>query len=284
MIIRKNTRNKLKNKLIKAFSEREEIYQIFFLGGEVNGKVDKFSDIDIIVCSNDLLKTKKDYATILNSISPVMETLLFESSKNTFSEIVMFKNYSPYQKVDLSIVENINTKNYLGPFLAVYEDKHKPTHSKTRLKEIKIKKDVEYKLCDILFSIPRFTKCLFRKDFDMYNRWIGVFKAVLALLYEKHFGWQEISKKELDIMEQKKLYSELNNSERLLLGKIYPLNAKLDIVLSFQRSIDLFITLSEEKAKYFGVELNSKFIKHIKSFMNSEIKRFLTIPKNNLQR
>jgi predicted nucleotidyltransferase len=272
---RKNTRNELRNKLIKAFSEREEIYQIFLLGGEVKGKVDKFSDIDIIVCSNDLLKTQKDYDNILNSISPVIETLLFESSKNTFSEIVIFKDYSPYQKVDLSIIEDIKTKNYLGPFLSIYENVHKPTHSKTRLNKIKMKKDVEYKLCDILFSVPRFTKCLFRKDFDMYNRWIGVFKAVLALLYEKHFGWQKISKKELDLMEQKKLYNELNNSDRLLLDKIYPLNAKLDVVLSFQRSINLFVNLSEEKAKYFGIKLNSKFIEHIKSFMNVEIKRFL---------
>jgi len=58
---------------------------------------------------------------------------------------------------------------------------------------------VAYVLTDVVFSVAGFTKCLFRRDIDMYRRWESITDLTLVLLYEKHFGWErETGRKRLD--------------------------------------------------------------------------------------
>jgi len=65
----------------------------------------------------------------------------------------------------------------------------------------KIKNPVAHKFNDILFSIPRFLKCLFRGDFDAFRRHAGVTRAVSVLLFEKIFGFKKVAKKNLNPRE-----------------------------------------------------------------------------------
>ena len=268
-------REYLKQKVINAFAEQAEIYQIFFFGREVEGKSDCFSDIDMIVCSSDLARTQSKYLSIFDTISAVIETFPLASTTNHFAAMVMLEDYSPYQKVDFSILSDISEKAEFGPFLLMYENKEKPKMSQTKMNVLPLRKNVAHKLNDLLFSVPRFTKCLFRRDFDMYRRWKSITDVTLVLLYEKHFGWRkETLQKSLTVPELKELHEKLDIKEMKLFSDIYPSDGKLNLALSYQASIDLFIELSKQKAEYFGIVLNFVFIEYIKQFMDLEINYF----------
>ncbi len=266
------TRDELRNSLIKQFSQQEEVFKIFFFGREVENKHDQFSDIDIIVCSNNLEKTQVNYKSIINDISPIIGTLWLESTKKTFAESIMLRDYLPYQKIDFSLIPD-NKNIIFSNTLLVYEDNKKST---SKLSELKIvsKNPVINQLYDYLFSVPRFTKCLFRKDFDMYRRWKGVTNIIPILLYEKHFGWQEESRKKLMPQDFVLLYEELSTDEKSKLEEIFPLNAQLNIIKSFHKGIDLLIELSKQKIENFKIDINESFVEYIKEFLNSEIKHF----------
>jgi hypothetical protein len=137
-----------------------------------------------------------------------------------------------------------------------------------------IQKVVTYKLDEVLFSIARFTKCLFRNDMDMYRRWKSMTDITLVMLYEKYFGWEKESRRGLRADEAKKLYEKVKGQERKALTKILPAWGQLDVASSYQASLNLFVELSKQKAKYFGKDLDSAFIGQMQSFLWAEIKRF----------
>ncbi|MFC1975245.1 hypothetical protein ACFLXQ_02475 [Chloroflexota bacterium] len=266
------TRDNLRRKIIEVFAAQEEVYQIRLFGKEVEGKHDCYSDIDLIVCSNDPAKIQARYMDVFGLISPVRATFTLGVTSDGFSEMVMLKDYSPYQKIDFSIGD-LGKEDW--PFVVVYENKEKPSVKQTTLNEVHLRQDVVYKLTDILFSIARFTKCLFRRDVEMYRRWKSITDATLVMLYEKYFGWEsETFKKKLDPSEAKCLYENLEVDEKEQTHIIFPPNAKLDLALSYQTSIGMFIELAEQKADYFGTALDFGFIEYIKRFMNSEIDRY----------
>jgi predicted nucleotidyltransferase len=266
-------RSELRKQVKNLFSKQAEIFQINFFGKEAEGKEDKYSDIDMIVCSSDLAKTQSNYRKIFNSISSIIGTLLLESTKKGLSEMLMLKDFSPYQKIDFSITSDISEKTDFGPFVPIYVDVGKQSRSKTKLKIVSADQ-VENQLNDFLFSVPRFTKCLFRQDFDMYRRWKGISDIVLVLLFEKYFGWKkETSKRKISAKEANQLFRNIDDQDRKMLKKVFPTDASLEIASSFQHCIDLLIDLSKLKAKHFKVGLNDEFISYIKSFLNSEVKR-----------
>jgi hypothetical protein len=199
-------------------------------------------------------------------------TFIIASAVDGFGEMIMLKDYPPYQKIDFSLGDS---GKKFWPFLIVYDNQDKSKISQTKLNSIHIKQDVAYKLTEVLFSVPRFTKCLFREDIDMYRRWKSITDIMFVLLYEKHFGWQaETVKDKLGVYEFKCLYEALDLAEKKQLQGVYPSDAQLDLARSYQASINLFIALSQQKAEYLGVELDSAFIDYIKDFMNVEIRRF----------
>jgi len=271
------TRENLKRRIIEAFASEEEIYHIHLFGREAEGCSDRYSDIDMVICSNDLARTKTKYPAVFDSISPVKATFCLEGTPHSYSEMIMLEDYSPYQKVDFTIgdEEKIDWPAMVSPILVVYENREQRRKSRTQLNEVRIKKDVGYKLNDILFSVPRFTKCLFRKDLDMYRRWESITNVTLAMLYEKHFGWEpETLKRRLGSYEIRCLYEVLTPDEKEQVHIIRPPDAKLDLALSYQTSIELFIELSKQKAEHFGVILAHDLIEHIRGFMDLEISRY----------
>lgn len=270
------TRSELRNLVIDSFSKEAEINSIFFFGKEVDKKADEYSDIDMIVCSNDLAKTQSKYLQIFNDISPIIGSYLLDSTENNLSQMVMLRDFSPYQKVDFSITNNIETKISagFGPFISIYKDGLPADKFNSKLKIIR-EDNVKNQLDDFLFSVPRFTKCLFRKDYDMYRRWKSISDIVMVLLYEKYFDWEEKStRKKITAKEASELYKKLNNIENELLNKIFPLSGNLNIGESYKICITLLITLCKLKADYYKVKLNEDFIQHIDRFLNFEIKHY----------
>jgi len=269
------TRAGLQSRIIKLFSAQEEVYQIHFFGKEVRGKEDCYSDIDMVVCTSDLIKTRNKYRELFASIASIRATLPLSSDADGYAEMIMLEGYSPYQKIDFSFQRDVEDKAWVGPFLTIYDDPSKRTPNQSRLPGLPIKKDVAYKLNDVLFSVARFTKCLFREDIDMYRRWNSITGVTLAMLYEKHFDWEvETLRKGLAGFETERLYQVLDASEREQVDRIFSPQAKLDLTSSYQASINLFVELSKNKAAYFGVDLDRALIEYIMSFMDSEIARY----------
>jgi hypothetical protein len=263
------SREELRRGVIEAFSSQDEVFRICFFGRETEGKQDCYSDIDVLVFSNDLVRTKAKYIDIFSSISPIRATFQLDSTPDGYSEMIQLCDFSPYQKVDFSIVrEGMCNWNYK----VVYENQDKIRISKTKLEFTPITHDVNYLITDVLFSVARFTKCLFRQDMDMYRRWRRISEVSLSLLYEKHFGWEvETDITKLGSSGINRLYNDLDSDEKSQIHKIRPPDGRLDISKSYQFSIELIIELSKQKAEYYGIALNNDFMEFIKKFMYIEM-------------
>jgi len=266
------TRDTLRQRVIDAFATQDEIYRICFFGREAEGQHDAYSDIDMIVCSQDPVKTKAHYQQVFTTISPVRATFPLGGSPDGYSEMVMLWDYSPYQKIDFSIGDWGKQDWQL---LTVYERPEQPQPKLTTLEALDIRQNVAYKLTDVLFSIARFTKCLFRRDIDMYRRWESITDLTLVTLYEKYYGWQtETLQRRLGPYASKQLYAVLNSEDRQWVHKIRPPDAHLNLAQSYQDSIALFIALSRQKALHFGISLDDDFIAYMTSFMDTEMVRY----------
>lgn len=275
-------REELRKRLIGAFSSQDDVYRICFFGREVDGSQDGYSDIDMVVFSNDLACTHARYKSIFSSISPIRAAFPLGGTAEGTSEMVLLRDFSPYQKVDFSIGD---WGKQDWQFIIAYDSQEKQRISQTRLECKPIIRDVQYVLTDVLFSVARFTKCLFRHDIDMYRRWTSISEVTLALLYEKHFGWQsEMIQTRLGSYESKRLCDDLSVGEKSQVDIIRPPNGMLDVVSSYQASIELFIELSKQKADYFGSTLDFDLIEYIRDFMMGEMERYRMQVKQAISR
>jgi uncharacterized protein YutD len=259
----------LRKRIIEAFSSQDDVYRICFFGREAEGKHDCYSDIDMVVFSNDLVSTYAKYKDIFSSISSIRATFPLGGFQDGYSEMILLRDYSPYQKVDFSIGD---WGKQDWQFKVVYENKDKYRISQTKLESKPVIRDVGYVLTDVLFSVARFTKCLFRRDIDMYRRWVSITEVTLTLLYEKHFGWKyELEQTRLGSYGIKRLYDDLSADEKVQVHNIRSPDGKLDIASSYQASIELLIALSKQKAEHFGIVLDNDLIEYIRRFMKAEI-------------
>lgn len=272
----KGSRGELRDRVIQSLSSLSEVKGLYLFGREVDGETDEYSDIDLVCCSNDPERTQKAYRSVLGSISAIRGSYLMIEKADVLVEMIILRDYSPYQKLDFSIVPDLEKQKSIGPFKTVYESGDLvPKHpSEMRISGRVL--DLQNRMNDILFSIPRFTKCLFRRDFDMYRRWEGVVAAMCVLLYERHLGWQKDPRPRLNPFEYKDLYKALAEDERLRLEEIQPLNGRPDVATGFLRSLDLFIALYREKARDLDVPLDDAFIDTMRAFADSEIERFVS--------
>jgi hypothetical protein len=271
------TREELRLKLVQAFAVLPEVYHIHFFGREAEGNSDGYSDIDMVVCTNDLAKTETEYRQVLGAISPIRATFCLESTSQSHSEMVMLRDYSPYQKIDLTLGDDsqLGWPDPSGPLLIAHKDLACAKPSSTKLDSLDIRHDIRYQLTDILFSLARFTKCLFRHDLDMYRRWISITTATLVLLYQKHYGWEPETKRTgVGSSEIRHLYQRLTLHEREQLDLIRPPSAKLDLARSYQASIGLFVELALQKAASLRVPLDVDLIQYMREFLDFEIERY----------
>ena len=64
-------RKELHRELSAAFSAQPEICSIHVFGREVDGQPDEYSDIDMILCSDDLARSHRNYRDVLGKIAPI---------------------------------------------------------------------------------------------------------------------------------------------------------------------------------------------------------------------
>ena len=75
-------RCELRRNVIAAFSGEPEIYEIYSFGREVEGGIDRYSDLDLVFCSGDLRETQRKYRDILNFISPIIGSFSIVSTED----------------------------------------------------------------------------------------------------------------------------------------------------------------------------------------------------------
>lgn len=270
-------RKELEKKLISTFSREKEIYAIYFFGKQARGKEDQYSDFDMIICSNDIRETQKKYYQLFNDISPIIGTWIIDTRKDNFSEMIMLKDYSPYQKIDLTITPNINKRQIFAPFIKIYDAENYNEINKTEFEIIDFNKD-KNQLNDYLFSAPRFTKCLHRKNIDAYRRWKGMTDVTLVLLYKKYFGWnkniENEKKSRLTAKETDVLYQTINKNDQDRLNSIFPKDFNLDLSESYKNTWLFLIELMEYKLKDSKITFDNNFNNHMKEFLMQEIKNY----------
>ena len=97
------TRDELRRRLIDAFSARPEVHSIHTFGREVGGVVDEYSDVDIIVCSNDLAASQRDCLRLLGQISPVIGTYYIRCEPAELAVMAMLKDRESHSIVKSSL-------------------------------------------------------------------------------------------------------------------------------------------------------------------------------------
>lgn len=202
-------RAELQKRLLAALSARPEIHAIYAFGRQVMGPLDEYSDLDLVICSRDLEKTRSEYPSIFSTISPIRAQLILLNQSDVYAAMSLLRDVAPYQKIDFSIVSDIEMQAGFGPFQTLYQD-DKKEGAGAALKILTFTDDLQNQLNDVLFSIPRFTKCLFRRDFYQYQRWQGVLNRALGLLYEKHF---EPATSKLNSRQYQEMYAVLSETE-----------------------------------------------------------------------
>jgi len=273
------TREELRDLVIRSFAKESEITAIYLFGKEVTNMTDEYSDLDVIICSNDLAATHSKYQRILSEISPIRGSFLLNTTEHDLSQMVMMRDFSPYQKIDFSIVDSLERKIEagFGPFIPVYVKDTDDEGNSTKLK-ILDKDPIRSQMDDVLFAIPRFTKCLFRKDYDMYRRWKNSTDLALVLLYEKYFGWaKKTERKQVPAKEMAKLNQRMSKEDFRVVNKIFPDSGALNLAESYRVCVELLISLCIQKACFFEAELDEAFIWHMEKFLGTEISRFKSL-------
>ena len=253
-------RQALQDRLIAQLAARPEIRSVYTFGRAVSGQPDAYSDLDLVIASSDRPQTQRVLPELFAAISPVRSQLILASSP------------------DLSIIDHIESQARFGPFLALYENSAPTPTNDAPLPIIDLDADLQNQLNDILFSIPRFAKCLFRHDPYLYQRFYATVENTLPLLYESHHDWQMPKRAKLNSREYQQLYAGLKDAERSQVEKILPFDARPDIPQSFLACIDLLLDLYQTKAQALNLSLDDAFNTYIRNFLSTEIRRFRTLP------
>jgi len=271
-------RQALQDRLIAQLAARPEIRSVYTFGRAVSGQPDAYPDLDLVIASSDRPQTQRVLPELFAAISPVRSQLILASSPDLYAAMVMLRDCSPYQKIDLSIIDHIESQARFGPFLALYENSAPTPTNDAPLPIIDLDADLQNQLNDILFSIPRFAKCLFRHDPYLYQRFYATVENTLTLLYESHHDWQMPKRAKLNSREYQQLYAGLKDAERSQVEKILPFDARPDIPQSFLACIDLLLDLYQTKAQALNLSLDDAFNTYIRNFLSTEIRRFRTLP------
>jgi len=120
------TRDELWTRVIGTFSAQPDIYRIYTFGRAAAGKTDAYSDLDLIFCSADPHETQRKYRALLDSISPVVGSFTIVSTEHKLAEMVMLRGFSPYQKIDMSIVGSLDCDVPFNPVRVVYDSGDTP--------------------------------------------------------------------------------------------------------------------------------------------------------------
>jgi hypothetical protein len=188
--------------------------------------------------------------------------------------MVIFRDYSPYQKLDISFTDDPESRQAFAPLACLYQ--HDPPHgpSQTCIDVNGQRDALGNWLNDALFSIPRWTKCLFRGDWDLYRRWTGAVEHLAVMLYENCFGWAHGHRYRLRPDEYKALYKHLSPHQRTLLEQIQPLDGHPDLVLGYELAVGAIIKLYQAKALALAEPVDMAFAGYMQQFLRDQIEQY----------
>ena len=263
-------KSKLLKNIVEIFSQQKEIYNISVFGREVGGKADRYSDIDIIICTDDLAKTQKYYKQKLSTISPILGNYFLRLEDTEIVEMILLKGISPYNKIDLSISNNLAGKSEFSPFKKLYCREGKGPSCSTKIRtNVKYSKNINM-LHDRLFSIPRFTKTLFRDEQqETYRRWQATINEYLKILMRKYLSY--VPEKQLHPIAFKNLKDKINRNDSNKMKMILPAANNFSIGNSYKLAM-------HEITKYYLAKISTypyrEFYNTMMQFLNEEIDRF----------
>ncbi|MCC6580140.1 MAG: hypothetical protein IT440_06830 [Phycisphaeraceae bacterium] len=271
-----HSRSQLCGALREVFSSWPQVSGIHVFGRDAEGLVDAYSDIDLVICCDDPARGYDQLHDGLAQVAPIVGSYLIHADAAELAQMFMLDGYSPYQKIDLSLVSRLEQKAVFAPFRALYVRSSPPaSHGITTLPDLaSVKNSLTNQLHDVLFSIPRFTKCLFRGERDMYRRWHGVAEILAALLYESCFGWSMPARGRLAPQEYKRLFHHLLPSDAEQLDRIQPLDGRPDLCDGFVHAVQWIVRLYQTKAAHMNLPLDTSLADRLLPFLEQEILRF----------
>ncbi|MEP7103330.1 MAG: nucleotidyltransferase domain-containing protein [Candidatus Dojkabacteria bacterium] len=262
--------------LVDKFSKNEEVFLIATFGSAINNEMDDYSDVDLIICSNDLAKTYSEYRTIIESISPIVAVSPFYADKpNVISEVIYLKNYSAFQKLDLTVIPYLGYLSDFNPNVFIMYENQVVDRTLKRgiVRKNKPAETLDSWMTNYMGLVVGFVKTYKRKNMEIYRYWDLVKDAMIVLLFEKYNGWsKQFDRPRLTSAEYKDLfYRKISKSEFDLLSQVLPQSGILDIKTSFIVSFFLFTELLSIKSSSLKEYINLEFLDYIRGFMQEEL-------------
>lgn len=263
--------------LVDKFSKSEEIFLIGNFGSAMNNEMDAYSDVDIILCSNDLATTYGHYRETIETISPITAVSSFYYDKpNVISEVIYLKDYKPFQKIDLTIVPYLGYLSGFNPDVFVLYENQVVDRTLKRgiVHKNKPVETLDSWMTNYMSLVVGFLKTYKRQNMEMYRYWDLIKDAMVVLLFEKYYGWSKLyDKPRLTSAEFKDLfYRKITKNEFDLLSQAFPQSGVLDVRHSFLVSFYLFSELVVIKSNTLKEYINVEFLDYIKNFLQEELK------------
>lgn len=247
----------LYSRVVEVFSKQPEVHEVYTFGSIINGKFDKFSDIDIDVVSSNYNETINKLDELLKQINdPISKLCLYyEKDKSAFS--ILWKDYSLYQKLDLGIT-NSNKKILFSPKKLVYKNKNSFIAKQKKIDHLNIYDTSDREIVDFLHGIIRFLKYNHRK---MYFASFKFYRSALDELIRSTYLSKYNKKIEILTLEHYMHYDEITSSKNIS-----------PTINSMKRSIQLITTLYVELFSQTKLtEETLILIKRVQELLESEI-------------
>lgn len=269
-------RQALLDAILRELKSRQEVLEIHAFGSAVSKTEDEYSDYDLVVCSASPRKTQCNLNRTLEAAAPILGSFVLLSRPDQLGTMFLFKGFSPYHKLDLALVPSLAALPTYGPFRCLYkaDEAHQMSAEEDTLEEHATGHPFVNQVNGVVFCIPRFTKCLFRQDRDVYKKWIFVLEHTLSIMHESHFGWKEEQGDFLSSPERDALYKEVGTGAASSLDLMMPTPSAFDLGSSFAACIGQFVSCANRKAAALGVSLEQETIVYLVSFLQSELDRF----------
>jgi predicted nucleotidyltransferase len=249
---------------LKTITEVKEIYTF---GKILTGKTDQYSDVDIIIISDDLVSTLEKTDKLINEISSIEETYTLQSHENKIVQMYKLKDYLPYQKIDLSIECDVN--EIIFEKKRIYQNERKLSIPKTTLPVLNTNTFKNH-FNDLLFAIPRFLKSAHRKDISIYRRWNQTLNNFWFCLFRTYVAPKSFSTRKINPNEFERIFLIIPEELKIKIEEILPTNGHINIIEAYPKVISLMIQCYKNDVEYETV--NDEFTETMINFMYNEIK------------
>lgn len=223
----------LLDKSVNAFSNRNEIFEIYSFGSASKNQLDKYSDVDLTVVTNDIEMTTKELTTVLSKIDKVATIFTIAETEDSVAYTIFFQNYPLYQKLDLGIV-SVNFKNQLFSGSRLEFKNEKPSGYLLSRYFSRLESSPDHDALDCIIGSLRYLKHLKRKEiwpaYKFYKSFIEQYlrlklktQATKPFTLEDFKAIQKQKEKKLTKLIFNKSEIDMSHTYLLFLNKYYSL-------------------------------------------------------------